>query len=277
MKILFVGCIEISQYMLDKFLKQGEDVCGIVCIPERFKESTSGYVDLSEIAEKHGIPCFKSRRLHIKKCVEFIKNLNPDLMVVYGWQRIIKPEVLKIPKLAIGFHASFLPKYRGSAPVNWAIINGETKTGITMFELTEGVDEGPIYGQKAFPIHQEDTCATVYKKSARFATILILEELKNWKKGIFNKKPNPSSSYPIMPRRRPNDGLIDWSRTTKQNYDWVRALTKPYPGAFTYLNDKKIIIWEAKPLYRNPDESEFAFKCSDGHLLVTKYEVIHGV
>ena len=276
MKILFVGCVSISRTMLTALINDGQKICGIICISEKFRESTSGFDDLSDIAIQYGIPIFKSRRLHVKKCVEFIKNCQPDMLVVYGWQRIIKSEVLSLADKCIGFHASLLPKYRGSAPVNWAIINGETETGVTMFELSEGVDAGPIYGQKAFPIEFEDTCLTVYQKSAKAACELVLEMLR----GNMETTSNVSSEYPIMPRRRPEDGLVDWKKTALENYNWIRALTKPYPGAFTNTRLGKIKLWEAKICEKKTllsgeftaSSKGLTFGCSNGDLLVTNYE-----
>lgn len=277
--------------MLKSLLEHGEQVCGIICVPERFKDKTSGYDDLSDLADEYGIPLHKSRRLHTQKCLEFIKGLRPDLMVVYGWQRIIKPEVLSLPMKSIGFHASLLPKYRGSAPVNWAIIRGETETGVTMFELSEGVDAGPIYSQKAFPINFHDTCATVYEKSAKAACQLILEKLPEWKQGKFETTPNPSSDYPIMPRRRPEDGEIQIPGRVREMHDFIRALTKPYPGAFIKIGHEKWVLWEAQPIdneYLNELSTSFlsmktpmmldvnrnklVLKCLDGYLVVTRFE-----
>lgn len=280
MTILFVGCLEISRTMLNILLENDEEICGIICVPERFKESTSGYDDLSDIATQNNTPLFKARRLHFNGCIEFIKKCQPDMMIVYGWQRIIKPEVLKLVDKCIGFHASLLPKYRGSAPVNWAIINGESETGVTMFELNEEVDAGPIYGQKAFSIELHDTCATVYEKSADAACELILEGLQNG----FHASPNTSSNYPVMPRRRPEDGLVDWTKSNFEIYNWIRALTKPYPGAFTIIDNKKHILWESiighydLPQSLQPGEHKFinggiVFGTADHNLLVTNYEV----
>lgn len=280
MRILFVGCISISRTMLTALINNGEEICGVICVPEKFKESTSGYDDLSDIAKQRHTPVFKSRRLHVEKCMEFIKECQPDTMIVYGWQRIIKPEVLALIERCIGFHASLLPKYRGSAPVNWAIINGETETGVTMFELNENVDTGPIYGQKAFPIEFSDTCATVYQKSAEAACELILDKLH----GDMSTIPNNSSEYPIMPRRRPEDGLVDWNKTALENYNWIRALTKPYPGSFTKTRFGRVNLWESKILNEKTlisggfvaSDEGLIFGCSDSDLLVTNYEVCYG-
>lgn len=284
MRILFVGCIGISRVMLDALLDDEEDICGIICVPERFQKKTAGYDDLSDIAKKHAIPIFKSRRLHIKKCKKFIEDLEPDIMVVYGWQRIIKKDVLDIPRLAsVGFHASLLPAYRGSAPVNWAIINGATITGVTMFQLDEDVDTGSILGQQSFPITLYDTCADVYEKSAKAACELILKHLPDWKKTGLQSHVNISKMFSIMPRRRPEDGIVDWGKTVRQNYNWIRAQTHPYPGAFTDTSMGRIYLWEAKPdldptSLKPGDfliiEKGILFGCKDGTLLVTNYEAV---
>ena len=285
MKILFVGCISISRTMLNALLSSGEDICGVICIPERFQKTTSGYDDLSDIAIEHDIPSFKSRRLHTKRCKKFIEDLEPDVMIVYGWQRIIKKDILDIPKVAsVGFHASVLPAYRGSAPVHWAIINGATITGVTMFQLDEDVDTGSILGAQSFPITLYDTCADVYKKSAKAACELILKHLPEWKKTGLQSRVNISKMFSIMPRRRPEDGVVDWGKTVRQNYNWIRALTKPYPGAFTDTSMGRVYLWKADLDPHCADlklgdfsiiEKGILFGCKDGTLLVTNYEIVN--
>ena len=161
-----------------------------------------------------------------------------------GWQRLICKEILDIPKLGtIGFHSSLLPKYRGRTPVNWAIIAGEKETGITMFYLTEEADAGDIIAQKTFPIMLNDDCNTVYKKSAKAGAELIVEFLPKISKGVAPRLHNPSRSYPAYPKRTPADGEIDFNRGAPDVYNFIRALTRPYPGAFTFLpSGQKVII-----------------------------------
>jgi methionyl-tRNA formyltransferase len=136
--------------------------------------------------------------------------------------------------------------------VNWAIINGEKETGNTMMLLDEGVDTGDILAQRRFPIEDDDTCATIYEKVARSEDEMIREVLPLIRDGRMPRTPQDHASASVMPRRRPADGVIDWNRTTKQLHDWVRALTHPYPGAFTFVQGARLFVWKARPWRPGP-------------------------
>jgi methionyl-tRNA formyltransferase len=145
----------------------------------------------------------------------------------------------------IGAHASFLPHNRGSAPINWAIIRGEQETGNTLMWLAEGVDEGDIIAQRAFPITPYDTCATLYARVAATNREMLLEVLPQLMAGERPGRPQERGDEPILPRRRPADGRITWDSPAETVYDFVRALARPYPGAFSSLDGKRWWIWEA--------------------------------
>ena len=149
----------------------------------------------------------------------------------------------------VGTHAALLPHNRGSAPVNWAIIRGEEETGNTLMWLSKEVDSGEIIDQTAFPITLFDTCKTIYDKVAASNAVMLDKLIDALIKG---EKPVSSISNEtdeeLLPRRRPKDGLMDWQQDAKKIYDFIRALTLPYPGAFTFLDGRKWLIWEAMVL-----------------------------
>ena len=145
-------------------------------------------------------------------------------------------------KGAWGIHASLLPQYAGGAPLVWAIIESQKKTGVTLFKIDSGVDDGDIIAQKGFPILKNDTIKEVYEKATKIS-IEILNKTLNSKNIKF--KPQDKSKIVVYPQRSPSDGLIDWSWNSKKIKDFIRAQTKPYPGAYTIINNKKIIIWDA--------------------------------
>lgn len=176
----------------------------------------------------------------------------PDLILVLGWYYMLPRKVREKAALGcMGVHASLLPMYRGWAPISWAIINGETETGVTLFHLEDEVDSGDVVAQESFAIDREDTCATVYEKAVE-ASIRILRELLP--QIAVDKAPRivqnaGDASY--FPRRRPEDGLIDWSKTPEQIRNFIRAQTKPYPGAFSHIGGKKVTIWDADISFAN--------------------------
>jgi methionyl-tRNA formyltransferase len=167
----------------------------------------------------------------------------PDVLLVVGWTQLLKEELLAIPKVALGFHASLLPKYRGRAPINWALIHGERETGNTLIVLAPGADVGDIVAQRTIPIGDDDDCATLYGKVAATEVEILSDVLPLIAKGRMPRRKQDESKATVMPKRRPEDGLIDWTRPSRALYDWVRALTHPYPGAFTFFEGRRVFVW----------------------------------
>lgn len=247
-RTLFVGTVEEGRRCLDALVEGGEPFAGIVTLNDRLAATTSGAVPFEDAAKKTGAPLLKVANLNAPANVEKVRALRPDLILVVGWTRLLGAELLRIPPLGcVGFHASLLPRYRGRAPVNWAIINGESTTGNTMFFLDEGVDTGDIIAQRPIPIDFEDTCATLYRKVADAAIEMLRENLPLLKAGRAPRKPQDHATATVMPRRRPEDGEIDWRRGARELHNWVRALTHPYPGAFTQAEGRTLFVWEARP------------------------------
>ena len=187
-----------------------------------------------------------SGKITIDKYLIPIEKWKPDLILILGWYYIIPRKIREsIPLGCIGIHASLLPRYRGGAPINWAIINGEKETGITLFYIESGVDTGDIVAQEKYPIKDSDTCATIYNK----ATNASIEILKKYIPLIaINKAPRikqDENEAFYVSQRNPEDGLIDWHWGAKRIKNFIRAQTKPYAGAFTYIQGKKVIIWDA--------------------------------
>lgn len=169
-----------------------------------------------------------------------------------------------------------LPKYRGRAPVNWAIIMGERETGITMFYLKPDADAGDIIAQRAFPILFNDDCESVYRKAARSGAELIAEYLPRIEKGTAPKIHNESSSYPVYPKRTPADGLIDFNRSALDVYNFVRALTKPYPGAYYYDEQgRKVTVWKIGIVFEESRlrEDDVVFNTMDLKVKLIDWEI----
>ena len=189
--------------------------------------------------------------------VKFVKNSAPDLVLVVGWYHMIPKIIRSIPSEGIiGIHASLLPKYRGGAPLVWAIINGERVAGITLFYFDEGVDSGDIIGQRKIHIGFEDTIFTVYKKAEKEGISLLRDMIPRIAVGNAPRSPQGERKGKIWPQRKPEDGKIIWSSPTQSIYNFVRAQTKPYPGAFTLHRGERLTIWEAKPYDRMGLESD---------------------
>jgi len=244
--IAFVGCVTEGFRSLEHLLRRGERIQTIFTLRDEIAAKTSGAMRFDELAERHGIPLVKVKNINDPEPVERIRALAPDLVLVIGWTQLVKAEILRAPRYGcIGFHASLLPQYRGRAPINWALINGESRTGNTMMLLEEGVDDGDILAQREIPIGIEDTCATLYEKVAESEFDMLDEVLPLIRAGQMPRRKQDPSRVSVMPKRRPEDGVIDWSRPARRLYDWVRALTHPYPGAFTDLDGRRVFVWKA--------------------------------
>ena len=216
--------------------------------PDEDRRRLSGAADLPGLARAAGVPLLCEGDLNSPAAVARVRALDPDLMVVVGWTRLLGPELLSVPRHGcVGFHASLLPRHRGRAPVNWAILRGETVTGNTMMMLDPGVDTGDIVDQRAVSIGPDDTCATVYDRVARAGADMLLAHLSGLLTGTAPRRPQDPAEGDVLPRRTPGMGVIDWARPAPAVHDWVRALTTPYPGAFGTLDGERVMVWRTRP------------------------------
>lgn len=200
-----------------------------------------------ELAERLKIPYLTPTSLHDENLREIVRSHNPDYIFSFYYRIIIPKDYLTIPKIApLNLHGSLLPKYRGRAPANWVLINGERETGVTLHLMEEKPDVGPILAQRRVEILFEDDILSLYRKLIDAARTLMREIMPVLLSGNLEFKPQVGEpSY--YGRRRPEDGLIDWSKDAISIYNLIRALTHPYPGAFSFLCGKKVYIWKANP------------------------------
>ncbi|HSJ69441.1 MAG TPA: methionyl-tRNA formyltransferase [Anditalea sp.] len=260
MKILFLGCTAFSERLLIKLSNlENIEIGAVFSIPQEFqisyskeKVKNSNYVNLKPYADKLNIPFFEVESVEGKKLTdykEFIENYQPDAILVMGWYYMVPKSIRDLAKMgAWGIHASLLPKYAGGAPLVWAIIEGEKETGVSLFQLSDGVDDGDLISQKSFPITNTDTIKEVYEK-ATIASENILDEIFRFPQDIIFK-PQDKSKIQVYPQRKPEDGEIDLSWPAERIYNFIRAQSAPYPGAFIKSSDnKKIYIESAR--YRN--------------------------
>ena len=245
--IVFVG---VHREAVDPFrflIEAGENVAGLVTLTERAMRRVSAAVDLTGMAEAAGIPCLRVKNVNQPESIDWIRQRAPDLLLVVGWTQLVREELLDVPRLAcLGFHASLLPRYRGRAPVNWALIHGERETGNTMIVLAPGADEGDIVSQRRIPITDEDDCGTLYDKVAATEVEMLAEVLPAIRDGQMPRIEQDDREASVMPRRRPEDGVVDWAQPARKIFNWVRALTHPYPGAFTSSARGRVLIWKVE-------------------------------
>jgi len=264
-KVLFMGSPNFAIPILEGLLAHHQ-VVGVVTQPDR--PAGRGLKlhppPVKELALAHGIPVFQPESLKREEAVAWIKAKEPDVIVVAAFGQILPPAVLRIPPYGcLNVHASLLPRYRGAAPIQAAILNGDLETGITIILMDEGLDTGPILARKAIPISPEDTAGTLEEKLSRLGAELLLETLPLWVEGKIKPLPQegePSYTKPV----KKEEGLLDWELSAEILARKVRAFN-PWPGAFTFWKGKLLKIWKAVPAASAPGETPGkVFRDSEG-------------
>lgn len=232
---------------LKAVLAAGFPIQAIITLQDELMARKSGAADFAGIAAGHDVPLHHVRNVNDPAAVDLLTSLNLDVLFVIGWSQILHPAALRSARLGcFGAHASLLPANRGSAPINWALIKGATHTGNTLMHLSEGVDAGAIVAQKPIPISPFDNVATLYDRVAETNCVMILELLQDLAEGKpLQAEPQRDDGSPLLPRRRPEHGLVDWAQPAQKVYDFIRALTRPYPGAFSAADGMRTIIWKS--------------------------------
>jgi methionyl-tRNA formyltransferase len=232
----------------------GEEIVAVVTHRDDPAE-TVWFESVADLARSHGIPVHLPANPNRPEFVTLIRALSPDLLLSFWYRRLLCRELLEIPRLgAVNLHGSLLPKYRGRSPVNWVLVNGEAETGVTLHYMTEEADAGDIIAQRALPIDPEDTALTLYRKMADLALELFSATYPFLKAGAAPRIPQDPSRATVFGRRTPADGLVQWQLPARTVYNLVRAVTHPYPGAFTHFRGKQLFLWGARPLAVNGDD-----------------------
>lgn len=256
MRIVLIGSTRLSARCLDElFAIPACSVAGVVTNQETFKISYSPagvrnvlYGNLAAEASRHGISSYVMQETMIEAgLLEALAEWRPDFILVIGWYHMIPKRIRGMAPLGCaGVHASLLPRYRGGAPLVWAMINGARKTGVSLFHLGDGVDDGDIIGQESFEIANTDTIAEVLGKCEEATVALLQHYIPMIKAGTASRTPQDVSQATVYSQRSPDDGRIDWTWPADKIRRFIRAQTRPYPGAFTEFGGKRIRIWDAE-------------------------------
>jgi len=230
-------------------LERGFPLESVITLKPEAGTRRSGAVDYSPLSAEYDVPLYQIANINDDQALSLLEELSLDLVFVIGWSQIIRPEALKLARVGmIGAHASLLPHNRGRAPINWALIKGEKRTGNSLIWLTDSVDAGDVIDQMVIPVTHYDTCASLYEKVAETNREMILRALPKILAGERPGRSQPQNGASTLPGRRPQDGLLNWSLSNTEVYDFVRALTRPYPGAFSWLDGKQWFIWHCSLL-----------------------------
>jgi methionyl-tRNA formyltransferase len=250
MKILVVAARIVGHRCLEALLESGADVGALLYLSDEKSSVTvahSGFDDLIETYRLNAMPFVTLKGEAGKAAREFSIAARPDLGIVVGVSELIPDEMLKLPPRGfIGMHPALLPQGRGRAPIPWALIHDLPQTGVTLFYADGNADTGDILDQEAVTIRDSDTAAVLGARTDEAACRLLVKNIPLLANGTAQRRKQDETQATVWPRRRPEDGLIDWRKTARALYNWVRALTLPYPGAFTVLNGRKLFVWAAE-------------------------------
>ena len=243
MRIVYFGNGIRGEICLEKLLSASKNIVGIVG-----HTNDSGII---QIAKNKHVPCMSPAKSDEDKFTQWIQQVNPELIILSGYNKILKRNILNIPPMGvINLHGGKLPEYRGTAPINWQLINGESKGGFSILFTDEGIDTGAVIRSCEFGIGINDSASDLVERSLKWFPDALLNVVNEFEsKGNVESKKQDESKAVYYTRRYPEDGQIGWKyMKAREVHNLVRALVPPYPGAFTFLNGQKIIINETELL-----------------------------
>lgn len=248
-KVVFIGGTRRGFMTLQALLAHHR-VVGVISLQQDEHEVDRCEEFVRKEAEAAGVPCVETKFLKKPEFTQIVRDWNADVGVVVGSRVLIPESLYSTPRLGmLAVHDSLLPEYRGFAPLNWVLINGEERTGVTLFQINQGTDTGDIFGQKVVPIEPRMTAPELYRGICTATVDLILESLPSIVSGEVQGVPQDPASGSFCCARVPDDGMIDWQRMNTIQIDrLIRALTYPYPGAFTFYQGQRFAIDTAEPV-----------------------------
>jgi methionyl-tRNA formyltransferase len=277
-----MGTPDFSIPSLQKLIESKHKVLAVVTQPdkERGRGQKVSFTPVKEFALKHNLPVLQPEKLkNNPEVIEELKKINADLFVVVAF-RILSKEVFEIPRYgSFNLHGSYLPKYRGAAPIQWALINGETETGLTTFKLAEKVDTGNIYLQQKLDIYPEDNFETLHDRMSELGAKLVLDTVNLLESGNYELKQQDDSLASPAPKITKEICLIDWNKSVKEIHNLVRGLS-PHPAAFFNYNNKVIKIYKTevvtgmslKPFQFHQTKTELTIGCGKDALRILEIQ-----
>ncbi len=248
MKIVFMGTPDLSEFILNELINSDNEILAVVTKPDKPKgrgnEMTCSPVKL--LAQKHNIPVLQPDKAKSPEFLDELKVYDPELIVVAAYGKILPKEILDMPRYGcINVHTSLLPKYRGAAPIQWAIINGDAITGVTIQHMAEGIDTGDIIKTCEVEVAEDETAGTLYDKLAQAGAQLLLEAIKEIKAGTSVRIPQDNSAASYVTTIDKEFGHLDFSEKAVDIERKIRGLN-PWPSAYCYMNGKTLKLWKAE-------------------------------
>ena len=282
LKLVFMGTPEISAYVFENMIEAGYHFVGLIAQPDHpvGRKGLLEKVPTKVIAEKYNIPVFQP--IKIRDDYAFIDEIKPDLVITLAYDQIVPQGFLdKIPMGCLNLHGSLLPKYRGASPIQTALINGETVTGVTLMEMVKAMDAGRMYAKKEVVIDEDDNSTSLFNKIKIAAAELILEALPLYINGALKGEPQDENEVTFCSLIKPEQEKLDLGLTAKEIVGWIRGLSDE-PGAYLYLNNLKLKIYKAKVINSivtqnvgeivKADKNGLVFQAKDGQIAILELQ-----
>ncbi|WP_336346659.1 bifunctional UDP-4-amino-4-deoxy-L-arabinose formyltransferase/UDP-glucuronic acid oxidase ArnA [Pseudomonas monsensis] len=245
-----IGCAGI-----EALLDSGYDISAVFTHADDPKENAF-YASVAQLCASKGIPVHAPEDANHPLWIERIAKLNPDYIFSFYYRNLLSEALLATAKKgAFNLHGSLLPRYRGRAPANWVLVNGETETGVTLHRMVQRADAGAIVAQQRVAIERSDTGLTLHAKLRTAASNLLRDTLPNMLQGRITETPQDESKATVFGRRTPADGKLIWAKPAEELFNLVRAVTRPYPGAFCAVGEHKLIVWSAEVVKGNEGQA----------------------
>ena len=281
MRVVFMGTPRFAVPSLEALIGAGHEVCGVFSQPDRpvgRHQNKLQPTPVKECALAHSIPVVQPEKLRDGAALAMLQELAPELIVVAAYGRVLPEDILALPPCGcINVHSSLLPKYRGAAPINWAILNGEKETGVTIMDMAPELDAGDIILQRSTPIDPEEDAAALYDRLAEMGGALLVEAVETIRTGAATHTPQDHAAHTLAPMLTKALSPVDWGRSAREIHDQIRGLI-PWPGASTVaLTGEPVKLWRAQVLDRKTEKTPgtvveagaqgIDMACGDGRVL----------
>lgn len=270
MKIIFMGTPDFAVASLDALVDAGHEILAVITQPDRPKGRGNklSAPPVKERAQALGISVYQPQSVKDEAFYELLQGYKPEVIIVAAYGRILPQKVLDLPKWgAINVHGSLLPKYRGAAPIQWAILNGDKETGVSIMQMNAGMDTGDILAMKTIAIADEDTSGTLFDKLALLGGSLLTETLTKLERGEITPMEQDDKKASYAPMLDKDSELIQWSMAAERIHNQVRGL-HPAPGAYTFWNHERLKIWQSKVVSGNANAPVGAVLAIEGESII---------
>lgn len=281
MKLIFMGTPDFAVPCLESLIGAGHEILGVFTQPDKpvGRKQILTPPDVKVCALKHALTVYQPKTMRDGTAMEIIRSLDPDAIIVAAYGKILPKEILDYPKYGcINVHGSLLPKYRGAAPIQWSVINGDAETGVTVMQMNEGIDTGDMLMKRSIPIGIDDTAESMFDKLAALGGEVIVEALEKIERGELTPQQQDESLSSYAPMLDKSISLIDWNKSGMTVHNLVRGLYS-WPIAYTILNGKKLKVLRTSPCDRSGEAGAvlsvdpLTVACGDGSVIIHELQL----